>query len=721
MKMDSSLCDTCQRIKLDDYFSNPDYCGSVELGPFQDIAQRTQCPLCRLVIQALNVHRNILWKDGIYPVEVCYLGRQNTQSHARGLQVWFNYTSDTLPRRIPGYGTTLAEIIPHCQSQTIAHTSSDAGTISRAQLLGEMADIPRIRGWISRCAMTHGPKCNPPDPRPSEEPDLKLLLVDVQNMKLVESAWDSEYIALSYVWGQSKSLGCTKTNISRLRVDGSLRELRNELPRSINDAIELVYSIGERYLWVDALCIIQDDANSKGFYISRMDRIYSNARVTLVTLTSDSVECALPGVSSPRNLIQTPVEINGLHLVQELLKLSAVERHSAWSGRAWTFQERVLSRRLLYFAEHQVFWQCQYAYQSEDCSDHGEHDTPTLGPGSLSNAMLHERRHIPHVQFLVYGQLVQQYAYRNLTFPDDALNAFSGVLSSLMKLYDWNFVCALPESFIDMALLWQAQAGIFRPRWSSKQRRELCGALPSWCWTAWEGHIYWNSQRLVSFAGQKVSIKSEINCFWISDTTGIRQIRTNKTSDHDISIVGQIAEERKLLPYSLIFEAKTIDIEAYGVSRPHLKQTNLRNDEGADGVKSRRLQFIRHSKYSVWIYDVDGQHCGTLHQFDAASKKTLDEKTYRHDLIMLSKSTQGQVTAADFQIYRNHLTEEYSSERDYYEEIFDTHHYCYKSEWAINVMLVRWKDGFAERVSAGQMHVDAWNESLQKSTVITLI
>ncbi|KAF3009218.1 hypothetical protein E8E14_008061 [Neopestalotiopsis sp. 37M] len=496
------------------------------------------------------------------------------------------------------------------------------------------------------------------DPRPSEEPDLKLLLVDVQNMKLVDSAWDSEYIALSY-----------------------------------------------------------DDENSKGVYISRMDRIYSNARVTLVTLTPNSVESALPGVSSPRNLIQTPTEINGLHLMQRLPPLFDVNQQSVWRDRAWTFQEGILSRRLLYFAEHQVFWQCCYTYQSEDCSDHGEHDTPRLGRGNMISPLNLKLRN----KFSVYRQLVMQYAYRNLTFPDDALNAFSGIISSLKKLHNWNFACALPESFIDMALLWQPQAGRLTPRWTSKQRRELCGALPSWCWTAWQGHIYWSPWRLDSFAGQDVSMKSEIKCFWISDnTTGIRQIRTNRTSDHDISIVGHVIEERKLLPYSLIFEAKTIDTEAYGVSEPRLKQTNLRNDEVAGGAKTR-ADLRRHYKFSVWIYDVNDQHCGTLHSCDVASKKKLDEKTHRHDLIMLSRCTQGQVTAACVQKNQNSLPLEYPSDREYYEEIFDTRHYCYKNEWAINVMLVRWEDGFAERVSVGQMHVDAWDESLQKSTVVTLI
>ena len=76
-----------------------------------------------------------------------------------------------------------------------------------------------------------------------------------------------------------------------------MRELWGELPQAIKDAIELTDALGETYLWVDALCIIQDDNRSKALYIARMNQIYGNAHLTLITLNGPSAESALLGVA----------------------------------------------------------------------------------------------------------------------------------------------------------------------------------------------------------------------------------------------------------------------------------------------------------------------------------------------------------------------------------------------------------------------------------------
>lgn len=79
------------------------------------------------------------------------------------------------------------------------------------------------------------------------------------------------------------------------------------------------------------------------------------------------------------------------------------------------------------------------------------------------------------------------------------------------------------------------------------------------------------------------------------------------------------------------------------------------------------------------------------------------------------------VTQATIVDSRHLLPLEYPSAREYYEEIFDTNHYTYKKDWALNVMLIRWKDGFAERIPIGQLHADAWKDAHQNSKLITLV
>ena len=720
MKNNLELCDICQEINLEDYLYRADYPGTVELGCFQDVAKKNHCPLCRLVIQALNCHSRQHWKSGIYPIEVCYLGRYNGKSKRLVLEVWFNSISETLPDGMWGYSTTLSQILP--LQQQLMHDTSKARISAFTQLIGEKIDISRIRDWMQNCASLHGSKCNPHKLHFSENLDLGLLLVDVRKMRLAERSWDSRYVALSYVWGSSQSLRSTKANIHHLQKEGAVRELWGGLPQAIKDAIELTEAMGEAYLWVDALCIIQDDNRSKAVYIARMNQIYGNAHVTLVTLNDPSANSALLGVAHPRVLIQTPAEINGLHLVPRLPQLSTVEQNSAWSCRAWTFQEGILSRRCLYFAENQVFWQCCTTYQSEDCPDNHDQDASDFVRGRKTNALVRETGHDIRRQFDVYESLVKQYSFRDLTFPADSLPAFTGVLSAMSESFSWKFASALPEPAFDLAILWRPIFGAaMRPRrrFSGKESGPLVCKSPTWCWTAWQGNIFWDPWRLDSFAAQRISLKTEIASYWFQDFGGLRPIWRGQANDYNVEITDYKPGEHTTVGGVLVFEAKTIETKAYKISEPHMDQCALWNSKMDGGGLSS--YFCNQMSHSLWIYNDAGQHRGTFSSLGRDSWPKQGKDGPRHDIVLLSRSSQHKVTQTAILHFQDHLPLEHPSEREYYEEIFDTRYYGYKNDWALNVMLVRWENDLAERVAVGQIHADAWKKAYQKSKLITLV
>ncbi|KAK7932234.1 heterokaryon incompatibility protein-domain-containing protein [Apiospora marii] len=621
------LCDICRDINLKDYFYEGKYPGTVELGPYQDIAKKDHCPLCSLVIQALNGHSRGHWEVGIYPVEVCYLGRCSGRSSLPALDVWFDSTSETLPH------------------------------------------------------------------------------------------------ALSYVWGHSKGLTSTKTNIQHLQKDGALRELRHELPRAIEDAIDLTIAMEEKYLWVDALCIIQDDNRSKAAYIPRMDQIYGNAFLTLVALCSQGSGSKLPGVSHPRGLAQSSVEIDGLQMVPRLPPLSSVIQKSTWNSRAWTFQEGLLSRRCLYFTENQIFWQCRTSYQSEDCPDElaGDQHESDLAPSRMLHN-LHKKTGIdPRSQFNVYESLVKQYSPRALTCDADALPAFSGLLTALAELFDWRFASALPESLFDLALLWRPMfLATMRPRRSSVPKTpSVACTSPTWCWTAWHGDIFWDPWRLDSYVGNRVIISTELTGIWLQESGSLRQIKRAASFNPNDNLTSYTAGEETPVEAPVIFEAKTINVEAYEILAPQLDQCAVWDGDLAGGGISN--YFRNHTSFCSWIYDAGGKHCGTLTGLRPDVWSAQCDSSSRHDLVLLSRSSQREVMQAAVQDFQEYLPPEYPTAREYYEEIFDTRHYIYKDNWALNIMLVRWENGLAERVVVGQMHADAWNEDHQESSLITLV
>jgi hypothetical protein len=191
-------------------------------------------------------------------------------------------------------------------------------------------------------------------------------------MCLVSGYRKYRYFALSYVWGDMVTFQTLKSNLSELEEDGSILRMRNNFPQVINDAISVVSVLQERFLWVDALCIVQDDPVDKQAQIPQMDVIYSQAVATIVSLSGKDASAGLPGAKQrARRSQQHPVTISPWQLLAKLPELSVALRKSKWQTRAWTFQEGILSRRRLFFSDHQVYFQCQPGYYTED--SHGDH------------------------------------------------------------------------------------------------------------------------------------------------------------------------------------------------------------------------------------------------------------------------------------------------------------------------------------------------------------
>ena len=89
-------------------------------------------------------------------------------------------------------------------------------------------------------------------------------------------------MALSYVWGNSVQVTLEEKHALRLRTEGGLSDRYADIGTTIKDAMYLCERIGEQYLWVDGLCIKQDDEEDKARQISNMNQIYSCAFLTIV-------------------------------------------------------------------------------------------------------------------------------------------------------------------------------------------------------------------------------------------------------------------------------------------------------------------------------------------------------------------------------------------------------------------------------------------------------
>jgi hypothetical protein len=150
------------------------------------------------------------------------------------------------------------------------------------------ADLTLCRKWLDLCDDHHSGSLGQCFSRKTSREFLRecLRLIDVDKKKIVKGSLDrTRYVALSYVWGEDRmKWEMPRTRKAAVRADKSgeeIIELPKVLPRTIRDAIEVTRVIGYHYLWVDSLCIIQDDEEDRDLQINMMDEIYSNADLTI--------------------------------------------------------------------------------------------------------------------------------------------------------------------------------------------------------------------------------------------------------------------------------------------------------------------------------------------------------------------------------------------------------------------------------------------------------
>jgi hypothetical protein len=134
--------------------------------------------------------------------------------------------------------------------------------------------------------------------------------MDLQKQCVVEIPIDQKYVALSYVWGSVQTVHLLKANMSRLMSEGSLDHYKSLLPQTIQDAMQLVELMKQRYLWVDSLCLIQDDPEDIGLGTQVMDIIYELSDLTIIAAGGVDASAGLVGLHESS---RTPT-----HVVREI-------------------------------------------------------------------------------------------------------------------------------------------------------------------------------------------------------------------------------------------------------------------------------------------------------------------------------------------------------------------------------------------------------------------
>lgn len=343
----------------------------------------------------------------------------------------------------------------------------------------EYVDITLVKRWISVCRTLHLGGCLSRHNTQSGKqlPD-RFRLIDVRNNCIVEVGGnhDLPYLALSYVWSTLPNQSrLTRKNHTTWLKPGALLSPELNFSLTIMDAMSFARILRQTYLWIDALCIMQDDDIDKQAQIKSMGSIYASAYLTVVAATdTDQASLGLLGLPGrPRHGIpQFVADLGDLSIATiEADQYMELER-SKWYTRGWTMQEKLCARRALIFTPSKVlFWCARAVYREEVHSEHPKFDRARIR-GAMNS--LHRVQRSPAEVFKeVYTKVLRDYLTRRLSYSDDIINAFTGI-GELLTPYMGHFHYGLPDRHFQQALSWSHRTP-FEPR----------RGFPSWSWAGW--------------------------------------------------------------------------------------------------------------------------------------------------------------------------------------------------------------------------------------------
>lgn len=319
-------------------------------------------------------------------------------------------------------------------------------------------------------------------------------IVDVTNdkIRLYETKGEvSRYACLSHCWGKQQIIVTTSKN-----KDGHFQSIPwNDLSKTFQDAIECTRRLGLDYIWIDSLCIIQDDIADWNDQAPLMAEYYSRAYITLAATASSSGSGGLFRKYSQYDLDGPIIDGRKSRVVarrqmDHLFNISEVDPDAfPLLTRAWVYQERLLSARVVHFGPQELSWECNQIMFCE-CGyanfSQGRTSNWVLSPKTTLSKLLEDavdEKGLPRLQSC-WRRIVSNFSNLNLTKYPDRLPAIAGLAKTLgpyrkssppRPLYAYGI-------WIDSAiadLLWHTP---------NPDRPERLAA-PSWSWAAVNTHV----------------------------------------------------------------------------------------------------------------------------------------------------------------------------------------------------------------------------------------
>ena len=379
-----------------------------------------------------------------------------------------------------------------------------------------------IKKWCADCTENHT-TCTA-SKVPPVMPD-RILDVSPRSdgsIRLVESLDKcASYVALSYCWGDAKAHWATTTsNLDRQKTNIS----HDSIPDLFKDVVRICQALGIRYLWIDSLCVVQDSIEDWDMQAGMMASIYSNALFTIAASTSHNPSQGLfvnrwtASVGFQREADNLSGQVSLLDRRRLRYASGSVQmtrgdysyrlgptdlishRIMASSGlildreeaplftRAWAFQERLLSTRIVHFLPSELVWECVSGVSCEcgnmdginssasNLKKHPGNSQIETNPSQLRETILRRASRCNEWQ-----NLVTQYTSLNLSFESDRIAAFSGIAARLAEDSVGRYIAGTWTDMLPATLCWSTMR---RTVTRSADEQDHTAKAPSWSWAS---------------------------------------------------------------------------------------------------------------------------------------------------------------------------------------------------------------------------------------------
>ncbi|KAI0414845.1 heterokaryon incompatibility protein-domain-containing protein [Xylaria grammica] len=366
--------------------------------------------------------------------------------------------------------------------------------------LGSEDMMSTVRSWIERCDSTYiNEECGTTSARTSCVPPMPTRVIDLGDgesaparLVLTRGRLRQPYVALIHRWGDFNGVMTTTKSLR----DFETRLPIEKLPRAFQDIFLLLKRLGLRYVWVDIICIVQDDDAEWTREAAAFGTIFDNAYLTVAASStldaSSGTSLANPQYSNYHPI--HPSRSGGLYVsAYKLFSFDELESLPLYS-RAWIMQEVLFSNKILHIGRDQLYWQCGHTFEAEN----GEIKIGTQLRTALAAIWVKQILDDTYYEKLCFSwcELLTAYSRCQMSFAEDKLPGLSNIAAKISNVNPVPYIQGhwFPSWRCSAcSLLWfAAKHGLRTPSRERRPSRTIFPTQtvePSWSWAFLDGPI----------------------------------------------------------------------------------------------------------------------------------------------------------------------------------------------------------------------------------------